>query len=131
MLEKYKMAGRKLYVAFVDLEKAFDCVPREVIWWTLRKKGLIEREVSAITEMYKNITTLMRIDGERLEEFEINVKVHYGSVLSLVLFAIVMDEITNDVREGGVKKLFNAYDLVLLGDSCEAVEMKYARWKKL
>ena len=125
MLEKYEIAGRKLYVAFVDLEKVFDRVPSEMIWWALRKKGVTEREVSPITEMYKNITTLMRIDGERSEEFEINVEVHYGSVLSLVLFAIVMDEITHDVREGGVKKLFNAYDLVLLGDSCEEVEMKY------
>ena len=32
MSEKYKMAGRKLYVDFVDLEKVFDCVPKEVIW---------------------------------------------------------------------------------------------------
>jgi len=29
----------KLFVAFIDLEKAFDRVPREVIWWALRKKG--------------------------------------------------------------------------------------------
>ena len=44
MLEKDKVAGRKLCMEFVDLEKAFDHVPREVIWWTLRKNGVIERE---------------------------------------------------------------------------------------
>ena len=37
LLEKYEMAGRDLYMVFVDLEKAFDCVPREVIWWSLRR----------------------------------------------------------------------------------------------
>ena len=42
MLEIYEMLGRKLYVVFVDSEKAFDRVPREVIWWELRKKGVIE-----------------------------------------------------------------------------------------
>ena len=31
MLEKFDMAGRTLYMVFFDLEKAFDCVPREVI----------------------------------------------------------------------------------------------------
>ena len=38
MFGKYKMVGRKLYMVFFNLEKAFDHVPREVIWWALRKK---------------------------------------------------------------------------------------------
>ena len=61
------------------------------------------------------ITTSVQIDGERSEEFEVIVGVQQGSVLSLVLFVIDMDENTNDVREGGVKKLLYADDLVLLG----------------
>ena len=51
LLEKYEMAGRDLYMVFVDLEKAFDRVPREVIWWSLRRKGVLEREIKAIMEM--------------------------------------------------------------------------------
>ena len=51
LLEKYEMAGRDLYMVFVDLEKAFDRVPREVIWWSLRRKGILEREIKAIMEM--------------------------------------------------------------------------------
>ena len=40
--EKHLAANKRLYMAFVDLEKAFDCVPRNVIWWALRKLGLEE-----------------------------------------------------------------------------------------
>ena len=36
--KKYEVAGKKLYMVFVDLGKAFDSVPREVIWWALKKK---------------------------------------------------------------------------------------------
>ena len=40
--EKYLAANKRLYMAFVDLEKAFDQVPRKVIWWALRKLGVDE-----------------------------------------------------------------------------------------
>ena len=40
--EKYLAANKRLYIAFVDLEKAFDLVPRKVIWWALRKLGVDE-----------------------------------------------------------------------------------------
>ena len=39
LMEKYEMAGRNLYMVFVDLEKAFDIVSKEVMWWLLRRKG--------------------------------------------------------------------------------------------
>ena len=40
--EKYLAANKRLYMDFVDFEKAFDRVPRKVIWWALRKLGVDE-----------------------------------------------------------------------------------------
>ena len=40
--EKYLAANKRLYMAFVDLEKAFDRVPRKVIYWALRKLDVEE-----------------------------------------------------------------------------------------
>jgi len=37
MQENFVVKGKKLYFGFVDLEKAFDRVPREVIRWAVRK----------------------------------------------------------------------------------------------
>ena len=54
MQEKYVGSNKRLYMAFVDLEKAFDRVPREVLWWAMRKVGVEEwliRLVQSITQM--------------------------------------------------------------------------------
>ena len=40
--EKHLAANKPLYMAFVDLEKAFDRVPRDVIWWAMCKLGIDE-----------------------------------------------------------------------------------------
>jgi len=48
MQENFRVKGKKLYFGFVDLEKAFDRVPREVISWAMRKLGVEESLVSAV-----------------------------------------------------------------------------------
>ena len=42
MQEKYRVKGKKLYMCFVDLEKAFDRASRKVLEWAMRKKGIPE-----------------------------------------------------------------------------------------
>ena len=42
MQEELGEREQKLYMCFVDLEKAFSRVPRKVMAWALRKKGLVE-----------------------------------------------------------------------------------------
>ena len=50
--EKTLEGSRKRYWTFVDLEKAFDRVPREVLCWSLRWKGISEKLVRIIKSMY-------------------------------------------------------------------------------
>ena len=39
-LGEYLVANKRLYMTFVDLEKAFDGVPQKIIRWALRKLGV-------------------------------------------------------------------------------------------
>ena len=50
MQEKFRVKGKKLYFGFVDLEKAFDRVPREVIRWAMRKLGVEEWLIAALVQ---------------------------------------------------------------------------------
>ena len=40
--EKFYVIHKTLYMTFVNLEKAFNGLPRHVIWWSLRKLGIDE-----------------------------------------------------------------------------------------
>ena len=71
--EKYLAANKRLYMAFVDLEKAFDRVPRKVIWWALRKLGVDEWIVHLVQEMYSNARSRVHVCEGYSEEFEVKV----------------------------------------------------------
>jgi len=46
---------------FVDLEKAFDRVPRKVVEWSLRMKGVPEVIVKAVLSLYEGAITKVRV----------------------------------------------------------------------
>jgi len=103
LVEKYGTVGKDLFVAFIYLKKDFDFVPGEIIWWGLRKKVMMEPEVRAVIEMCREAETAVQIEDKKTAWFEVRVGVHQGSVLSPLLFAIVMDaptdQLNKDTRE--------------------------------
>ena len=51
-------------MCFEDLEKAFDRVPRKVLEWAMRKKGIPEVLVRTMMSLYKAAKTRVRVDSE-------------------------------------------------------------------
>ena len=120
MQEKYLAAKNKpLYFAFVDLEKAFDRVPREVLWWAMRTLGVEEWAVRAVQSMYANAKSRVRVNGQLSEEFEVKVGVYQGSVLSPLLFILVLEALSREFRTGVPWELLYADDLVIMADSLD------------
>jgi len=77
MQEKFRVKGKKLYVwSFVDLEKAFDIVPREVIRWAMRKLGVEEWLTVADMSMYTGAKTVVRTVYRNSVCFEVKVGMH-------------------------------------------------------
>ena len=52
MQERFLARKKDLYFTFVDLEKAFDRVPQQVVTWALRKVGLEEWIIWVVMAMY-------------------------------------------------------------------------------
>ena len=78
MQEKFLEKKKDLWIAFVDLEKAFDRVPREVLWWSLRRLGVEEWMVAIIKALYDGAKTSVTNKQGESKEFEVQVGVHQG-----------------------------------------------------
>ena len=100
-------------MCLVDLEKAFDRERRGMKWDT-RKKGLPEILAKAMMSLYERVETKVGVGSRLLVEFSMKVGVHQGSVLSPLLFAMVVNEVTENARKGWMKQILYAYDLVLM-----------------
>ncbi|GJU25141.1 retrovirus-related pol polyprotein LINE-1 [Tanacetum coccineum] len=57
LMEKYRERQRDVHLAFIDLEKAYDSVPRDLIWKTLIDKGASRRYIKVIRDMYSGAKT--------------------------------------------------------------------------
>ena len=119
-----------MYMCFVDLEKAFDRVPRRVMEWAMRKKGLPEILVKAVMSLYEGAETKVRVGSRLSEEFSVKVGVHQGFVLSPLLFAMVIDEVTENARKGWMKQILYADDLVLMGETMEELRENFDEWRE-
>jgi len=75
---EFRAKGKKLYFGFVDLEKAFDRVPREVIRWVVCKLGVEEWLVSAVMSMYTGANTVVRTVYVNSNSFQVSVGMHQG-----------------------------------------------------
>ena len=66
----------------------------------MRKKSLSEVMVRAVMSLYNGAKTRIRVGSADSEGFEVKAGVHQGSVLLPLLFAIVVDVITENARRG-------------------------------
>ncbi|KAK3528583.1 hypothetical protein QTP70_003755 [Hemibagrus guttatus] len=129
LMEKYRDGQRELHCVFVDLEKAYDRVPKEELWYCMRKSGVAEKYVRVVQDMYERSRTVVRCAVGQTEEFNVEVGLHQGSALSPFLFAIVMDQLSEEVRQESPWTMMFADDIVICSESREQVEENLERWR--
>ena len=86
--------------------------------------------MSVIKAMYEDASTKVRMNGREMRDFNVKVGVHQGSVLSPLLFIIVLEALSREFREGLPMGLLYVDDLVLIADTKELSLEKVRKWKE-
>ena len=109
--------GKKnIRVTFIDLEKAYESIPREEIRRSSRERNLPEKYISLVQDMYQGCKTVVRSAAEESNGFGVEDGLHQGSAFSPWLFLLLMDVLTEDVRKGVPGATVFADGIVLCGD---------------
>src|ERR1041384_2879173 len=117
-------------MVFIDLEKAYDRVPREVLWWVLERKRVHVKYINIIKDMYEDASTSVKTPCGDTEAFPISVGLHQGSAMSPYLFTLVMDELTGSIQDDVPWCMLFADDIVLIDEAGVGVNQKLELWRK-
>jgi hypothetical protein len=57
VMEQFREQKKDLHIVFINLEKAYEKIPRNVMWWVLDKHKVPTKYVTLIKDMYNNAMT--------------------------------------------------------------------------
>ncbi|KAK4699270.1 hypothetical protein P7C70_g6995, partial [Phenoliferia sp. Uapishka_3] len=129
VLQKARFQEKDIHVAFVDLEKAFDTVCRDLLWTKMRGWGASGAIFDLIRKIYANMHAVVRADGVTSDAIRNDLGVLQGDPLSGLLWTLYIADILlagtgNSPRISGIltNLLLMADDIALLAYSREELE---------
>ena len=105
---------QRLYVAFVDLRKAFDSVHHDKLLQAMQQDGFQGKVFASGKSMYDSLLSCVRANSESSEFFDCPVGVHQGCVLSPTIFSLVINQLANCITDTGIQLLSGLVELITL-----------------
>ena len=127
-MDVLKLTLTSSLMASVDLGRALGRVPRDVVWWAVRRLGIDEWLVRLVQSVCRGVGGGVGVGDGCGGEFGVGVGVHQGSVLGPQLFVVVLEALSGEFRAGCPWGLLCAGDLVVGAGSMEELLVGVRAW---
>ena len=126
IIRNRKATGLNTFCAFVDFQKAFDWVNRELLLYKISQLfGIHGRLFNILSTIYSSSNAQIRVNGLHTETFSVSSGVRQGDIVSPILFSMYLNDLASGIKElncgvnvGGlnVSILLYADDIVLMAE---------------
>ena len=130
VIEKHREMQKALHLVFIDLEKAYDRVPRQEVWRCLREQGVPEKYVRLVKDPHEDARTQVKTSIGLTGKITVRVGLHQGSSLSPYLVDMILDVMGPGIKEQPPWCMLFADDIVLCSTRRDHVERKLEEWRR-
>ena len=98
VIQNHINSGQSIFCAFIDLEKAFDWIDRDLLFHRLLNYNIEGKIYKSIKNMYSNTLSCIRINNILTNWFKVNSGVKQGDTLSPTLFNLYINDLAKEIK---------------------------------
>ena len=98
MIETRKILKQNTFAAFIDFEKAYDHIDRQLLWKKLENIGLHGNIMCTLRGLYTDVSCCVQVNGSKSNWFDVNTGLKQGCLLSPLLFNLYINDLVDSIN---------------------------------
>ena len=114
IIQKYLCRPRgRFYCIFVDFRRAFDSIPHDKIWDSLKRKGINEngKFLKIFRSMYNQLKSCVKVNNSLTQFFECTIETRQGCINYPIIFSLFINDLVEYLRSETDSGIFISNDI--------------------
>ena len=99
LIKAAKRDKKEVYIAYLDVAKAYDKAWLTGIMYAMYKEGLTDNHWTIVKRLNENLTAQLQTKFGLTREIKIKDSIRQGGVLSTTMYGLLMDEVSKDIQK--------------------------------